>query len=35
MLRSNLCDYADLHILVKATIPITGAGDDASERRSD
>ena len=35
MLRSNLCDYADLHILVKATIPITGAGDDAAERRSD
>ena len=35
MLRSNLCDYADLYILVKGTIPITGAGDDAAERRSD
>ena len=24
MLRSNLCDYADLYILVKGTITITG-----------
>ena len=30
MLRSNLCDYADLYILVKGTITITGAGDDAA-----
>ena len=25
MLRSNLCDYADAHIIVKGTITITGA----------
>ena len=24
MLRSNLCDYADVYILVKGTITITG-----------
>ena len=35
MLRSNLCDYADSYILVKGTIPITGAGDDAAARRAD
>ena len=35
MLRSNLCDYADSYILVKGTITITGAGDDAAARRSD
>ena len=35
MLRSNLCDYADLCILVKGTITITGAGDDAAARRAD
>ena len=35
MLRSNLCDYADLYILVKGTITITGAGDDAAARRAD
>ena len=29
MLRSNLCDYADSYILVKETITITGAGDNA------
>ena len=28
MLRSNLCDYADVQILAKGTITITGAGDD-------
>ena len=26
MVKSNLCDYADLYILVKGTITITGAG---------
>ena len=31
MLRSNLCDYADSYILVKGTITITGAGDDAAQ----
>ena len=35
MLRSNLCDYADSDILVKGTITITGAGDDAAVRRAD
>ena len=34
-LRSNLCDYADSYILVKGTITITGAGDDAAARRAD
>ena len=29
MLKSNLCDYDDAHILVKGTITITKAGDDA------
>ena len=32
MLRSNLCDYADSYILVKGTITIIGAGDDAVAR---
>ena len=32
MLRSNLCHYADSYILVKGTITITGAGDDAAAR---
>ena len=35
MLRSNLCDYADSYILVKRTITITGAGDDAATRKAD
>ena len=35
MLRSNLCDYADSYILVKGTITITGAGDDAAARQAD
>ena len=35
MLRSNLCDYADSCILVKGTITITGAGDNAGERQAD
>ena len=35
MLRSNLCDYADSYILVKGTITITGAGDDAAATRAD
>ena len=30
MLRSVICDYADAYILVKGTITITGAGDDAT-----
>ena len=35
MLRSNLRDYVDSYILVKGTITITGAGDDAAARRAD
>ena len=35
MLGSNLCDYADSHILVKGTITITGVGDDAAARQAD
>ena len=35
MLRSDLCDYADSYILVKGTITITGAGDDAAARQAD
>ena len=35
MLRSNLCDYADSYILVKGTITITGAGNDAAARQAD
>ena len=35
MLRSNLCDYADSYILVKGTITITGAGNDAAARLAD
>ena len=35
MLKSSLCDYSDAHILVKGTITITGAGDDAAARQAD
>ena len=35
MLRSNLFDYADAYILVKGTITITGAGNDAATRQAD
>ena len=35
MLRSSLCDYADAYLLVKGTITITGAGDDAAARPED
>ena len=35
MLRSSLCDYSDAYILVKRTITITGAGDDAAARQAD
>ena len=34
-LRSNLFDYADSYILVKGTITITGAGDDAAARQAE
>ena len=35
MLRSNLCDYADVYILVKETLTITGAGAHADARQAD
>ena len=35
MLRSSLCDCSDTYILVKGTITITGAGDDAAARQAD
>ena len=35
ILRSNLCDYADVYILLKETITITGAGDDVAARQAD
>ena len=35
MLKSSLCDYADACILVKGTITVTGAGDDAAARQAD
>ena len=35
MLRSDLCDYADSYILVKGTITIIGAVDDAAARQAD
>ena len=34
-MRSNICDYADAYILVKGTITITGAGEDATAKRLD
>ena len=35
MLRSNLCDYADAYMDVKATITTTGAGNAAAARQAD
>ena len=35
MLRSNLCDYADAYILLKGTITMTGAGDNAAAKQTD
>ena len=35
MLRSSLCDYADVYILVKGTITITGEGDDDAAKQLD
>ena len=34
-LRSSLCDYVDAYILVKGTITITSAGDNAAARQAD
>ena len=35
MLKSSLCDYSDVYILVSGTITIDGAGADDSAKRSD
>ena len=35
MLKSSLSDYSDTQILVKRTITITGAGDDAAAEQAD
>ena len=35
MLKSSLCDYSDVNILVKGRITITGAGVDAAARQAD
>ena len=35
MLKSSLCDYSDVYILVKETITITGAGADVAARQAD
>ena len=35
MLKSSLCDYSDAYILVKGTITIAGAGDNAAARQAD
>ena len=33
MLKSNLCDYRDVCILVKERIAITGEGDDTAANK--
>ena len=33
MLRTGLCDYNDVYILVSETITITGAGDNDEVRQ--
>ena len=35
MLKSSLCDYSDVYILVKGTITINGRGADAAARQAD
>ena len=35
MLKSSLCDYSNVYILLKRDITITGAGDDAASREAD
>ena len=35
MITSSLCDYADVYILVKGIITITGAGDNPAAREAD
>ena len=35
MLKSSLCDYSDVYIIVKGRITITGAGTDTAARQRD
>ena len=35
MLKSSLCDYSDVYILVKGRMTITGEGADAAARKAD
>ena len=35
MLKSSICDYGDAYILVKGTITITEAGDNAAAKQAD
>ena len=35
MLKSSLCDYSDVYILVKGRITINGRGADAAARQAD
>ena len=35
MLKSSLCDYSDVYILVKRSITTTGAGADAASSEAD
>ena len=35
MLKSSLCDYSDIYILVKGAIISTGAGADVAAQKSD
>ena len=35
MLKSNLCDYANVYILLNGTMKIPGAGDNAAVRQAD
>ena len=35
MLKSSLCDYSDVYILVKGRMTITGEGADAATRKAD
>ena len=35
MLKSSLCDYSDVYVLVKGITTIIGAGADAAARQAD
>ena len=34
MIRSNLCNYSDVYILVSESITISGEGDDDNAKRT-